>query len=225
MDKKPKKLFNGIFLIYKKLATKNFVLGQRVYGEDLVQLSGEEYRFWNPNRSKIAAAIRNGLKKMPIKKGSTVLYLGCAEGTTVSHLSDIVEEDGVIFGIDISAKVMSKFLYLCNNRKNLVPILADAANPLTYKKDIEGVKIDVLFQDISQKNQVEIFLKNARMYLRKRSTCLLSLKARSISSVEDPKAIFKKEIEKLVKELNIKQVISLSPFEKAHVLIVCERKW
>ena len=37
---------------------------------------------WNPYRSKLAAAMINGLENMQIKAGSTVLYLGTATGTT-----------------------------------------------------------------------------------------------------------------------------------------------
>ena len=224
MSKKLEKLFDGVFLVYGKLATKNLVPGQKVYGEDLVKIGSEEYRAWEPDRSKIGSAIKNGLKKFPIKNGSVVLYLGCAEGTTVSHLSDIVEQNGVVFGLDISAKVMHKFLYLCGTRKNLVPILADASDPYSYKKELEGVKTDVLFQDISQKNQVEIFLKNARIYLKKKGTGLLTLKARSISSTENPKKIFEKEMKKLEFEFSVKQVVDLSPFQKDHTFIYCERK-
>jgi len=224
MLKKIKKIFPEIFLIYKKLATKNLVLGQKVYGEELIQFEETEYRFWNPFRSKIAASIMKGLKKFPIKKGSKILYLGCAEGTTVSHLSDIVGERGVIFGVDISAKVMNKFLYLCTNRKNLIPILADAQNPESFKEEISGIKMDVLFQDISQKNQVEIFLKNCRMHIKGRGSCILTIKARSISSVKDPNQIIETEVKKLEKELKIIQKIPLAPYEKDHLLVYCEKK-
>lgn len=223
MTKRFEKLSGGIFLVYGKLCTKNIVAGQKVYGEELLHFEGKEYRAWNPHRSKIAAAITNGLKNFPIKSGSKVLYLGCAEGTTVSHLSDIVQENGVVFGVDISAKVMNKFLYICSQRKNLVPILADAAKPESYRKELEGIKIGVLFQDISQKEQVEIFLANAKMHLKKKGTGMLSLKARSINSFGDPKKILEEEIKKLGKKMEIKQIVELSPFQKDHVLILCEK--
>ncbi len=79
--------FPGVYLFVdeegnKKIATKNLVPGQRVYGERLVKFEGEEYRVWNPRRSKLAAAILNGLENFPIRPGSRVLYLGVASGTT-----------------------------------------------------------------------------------------------------------------------------------------------
>ena len=224
MAKRALKKFDGVFEIYKKLATKNLAPGQKVYGEELVRIEGTEYRIWNPNRSKIGAAIKNGLKKFPIKSGSNVLYLGCAEGTTVSHISDITGEKGAVFGLDISAKVMHKFLYLCSVRKNLVPLLFDASRPQDYKQELEGFRVDVLFQDVSQKNQVEMFLANAKMHLKKGGHGMLTLKARSISSTADPKQIFKEELAKLQKEMKVTQVVALSPYEKDHILIHCEKK-
>lgn len=224
MKKKLRKIFDGVFLAYNKIATKNLLPGKKFYGEELVKINETEYRFWNPDRSKISAAIKNGLKSFPIKKNSKILYLGCAEGTTVSHLSDIVEQKGLIFGLDISAKVMNKFLYLCSERQNLVPILADAAQPQTYKQELSGFKIDVLFQDISQKNQVKIFTENAKMHLKPKGKALLTIKARSISSTEDPKKIFKHEINEMKTYFNIKEIIRLDPFQKDHLLLSCEKK-
>ena len=45
---------------------------------------------WNPFRSKLAAAIVGGVGNIYMPPGSKVLYLGAANGTTVSHVSDIV---------------------------------------------------------------------------------------------------------------------------------------
>ena len=45
---------------------------------------------WNPFRSKLAAAILDGVGNIYIKPSAKVLYLGAASGTTVSHVADIV---------------------------------------------------------------------------------------------------------------------------------------
>ena len=45
---------------------------------------------WNPFRSKLAAAIVGGVEQIWMKPGSKVLYLGAANGTTVSHVSDLL---------------------------------------------------------------------------------------------------------------------------------------
>ena len=71
----------GIYFVeddQRILVTRNLVPGRTVYGEKLVQVDEDEYRSWNPTRSKLAAAIMKGLTKVPIRKGSRVLYLGVA---------------------------------------------------------------------------------------------------------------------------------------------------
>ena len=39
---------------------------------------------------------------MPIAPGSKVLYLGAASGTTVSHVSDIVGKEGLVYAVEFS---------------------------------------------------------------------------------------------------------------------------
>lgn len=51
-----------------------------------------DYRVWNAFRSKLAACVVNGIENIYIKPGAKVLYLGAANGTTVSHVSDVVGE-------------------------------------------------------------------------------------------------------------------------------------
>ncbi len=216
--------FPGVFLFGNKILTKNLVKGQRVYGEGLLNCNGGQYRTWIPNRSKLGAAIRNGLKELPIKEGSKILYLGCAEGTTVSHLSDIVGKAGIIFSLDISERSMRNFLQLCKSRENLVPIIASANKPDEYKEYLAGTSIDLLFQDISQRNQAEIFVKNAQQFLPKGKFGMISIKARSISSTESPAKVFEEEIEKLKGTFEIIQTVKLAPFEKDHWLVYCKKK-
>ena len=74
----------------EKLATVNLVPGNQVYNEKLVRYEGIECRIWNPFRSKLAAAIMNGLEDFPFTEKSDILYLGVSTGTTVSHISDMV---------------------------------------------------------------------------------------------------------------------------------------
>ena len=218
-----RKLFEGIFEENGKLFTKNLVKGERVYGERLVTQGSNEFREWVPWRSKLGAAIKNGLKEVPLKPGSVVLYLGSSEGTTPSHVSDVIGSKGILFGVDVSERVMRKFIELCEKRNNFVPILADANSPEKYKEYLEGHSVNLLFQDISQKNQADIFNKNAQAFLSKGRPGLIALKAKSISQ-GDPKKVFEKEIAVLEKEFKIKQVVPLKPFEKDHIMVVCEKK-
>lgn len=221
---KAKELMHGVYEIQGQIATKNLVKGKKVYGEQLLTINGDEYRYWNPNRSKVAAAIKKGLKEIGIVKKSKVLYLGAAEGTTISHLSDIVEKDGVVFGLDISARSMRKFIYLCEQRPNIIPILADASQPMSFKEQTAGLKMDAIFQDVSQREQAQIFLKNSRAYLKPKGQGFLTIKARSINSSESVEKIIEKEAEHLKKEFIIKKIISLHPYEKEHAMIHCQKK-
>ena len=216
-------IFPGIFEHEDKIFTKNLVPGIKVYGERLLKIGDVEYRQWDFFRSKLAAAIKNGLSEMPIRHGSTVLYLGAAEGTTLSHVSDIIGETGIAFGVDISERVMRKFIGMCEQRKNVMPIVEDARKPWTYKAFLEGRKVDLLFQDVSQPDQARIFLKNTEYFLEKGSAGMLVVKAKSISQKSDVGSVFGKELGALTDQFKIKQVINLKPFEKDHVLALCEK--
>lgn len=217
-----KKLFNNIFKKDNKIYTKNLVNGQKVYGEKIIIENNTQYREWNPFKSKYCAAIQNGLKKNIFEKEKTVLYLGSAEGTTVSHVSDIVEKNGLIFCIDISTIAMQKLTKLSKERENILPILADANKPNEYKEFIEE-KVDTIFMDVSQRNQIEIFLKNA-IFLKKKGYGGISLKTRSISQSKKTSEILNEEKKKLEKDFFIEQIIKLEPFEKEHYFILVKKK-
>lgn len=221
---KLQEIFPGIYSYGNRILTRNLAPGKKVYGEGLFSISGTEYRNWDPFRSKLCGAMKKGLKKIPINSGANILYLGSAEGTTISHISDIIGENGIAFGVDVSARVMKKFLYLCETRKNLVPILADANSPEGYAEYLEGTKIDLLYQDISQKNQTEIFIKNAVAYLPRNNYALIAIKARSISSEGDTKIIFENARRELEREFEIEQSLNLAPFDREHEMVLCRRK-
>lgn len=208
--------FDGVYQIGDRLATLNMTPGQNVYGERLIQENGKELRLWNPKRSKLAAAILNGLKEFPIKKDSCVLYLGAASGTTASHISDIVA-GGVIYCVEFSKRTFRELLNTAEGRENMIPILADARKPETYLGLIE--RCDVIYQDVAQANQAQILLDNAMMYLKDDGHIIMAIKARSIDSSKGAKAVIAAEISKL-KDIKIKEVIDLEPYEKDHSLVM-----
>ncbi len=94
----------------KRIATLNLVKGVDVYGENLVKYGGEEYRIWDPFRSKLAGALQNGLTNLPVMNRSKVLYIGASTGTTVSHISDIIGINGIIFAVESSSRVARELL-------------------------------------------------------------------------------------------------------------------
>lgn len=219
-----KELFENVLSFKQKIWTKNLLPGKRVYNEELEKINGLEYRSWNPYRSKIGAGMEKGLNNFSVGKKTKILYLGCAEGTTCSHLSDMVGLGGLIVGVDISGKALQKFIALAELRTNLIPMMADANQPELYVEELKELKFDILIQDVSQKNQAEIFVKNAELFLEKGKMGYLVIKARSIQSHQDPKEVLKKELKVLENKFEILQVLNLFPFEKDHVLIVCEKK-
>jgi len=218
-----REIFSGVFEQEGKLFTKSFAPGTVVYGEKIIQSNGSEFRQWDFFRSKLAGAIKNGLQEMPIRQGSKVMYLGAAEGTTVSHVSDIVGGSGIVFGVDISERVMRKFITVAEQRPNIVPIIADAAKPWVYKEFTGSAKIDVLYQDVAQQGQAKIFLKNAEHFLEKGAAGMLVIKAKSISQQSNVAGVFEKEIAMLNELFKVKQVINLKPFEKDHAFVLCEK--
>ncbi len=219
-----KEVFPGIFSDGRRLFTKSLVPGFHLFKEQFFREDGEELVEFPPFRSKLAAAIKNGLKVPEIRPGANVLYLGCSEGRTVQHVSNIVGEKGSVFGVDISEGAMKRFLELCEARKNVVPILSDANNPSLYSEYLKGVRIDVLFQDIAQKNQAEIFNKNAELFLQKGAIGVIAIKARSISQRKNVREIFDEEIKKLREQFDVLKVVSLSSFERDHVVVLCKKK-
>ena len=132
----------------EKLATVNLIPGNQVYNDKIVQYSGVECRIWNPFRSKLAAAIMNGLGDFPFMEKSDVLYLGVSTGTTISHISDIVEQNGTIFGIEHASRVARDFLdRVASHRKNIVPIIHDARKPEEFFSVYK--KVDAVYVDLS----------------------------------------------------------------------------
>ncbi|NHJ47367.1 MAG: fibrillarin-like rRNA/tRNA 2'-O-methyltransferase [Asgard group archaeon] len=224
MNVKPYKSFKGIFNVYypdgtKKIATLNYNPGFKVYDEDLVLVNNKEYRLWDPTRSKLAAALVKGLKFVPIKAGTSVLYLGAASGTTPSHISDIIGDNGFQYCIEFSPRSTRDLVFLCEKRDNMVPILEDARIPGNYSHIV--AQVDVVYCDVAQPDQAKIMASNAKTYLKKEGYILLAIKARSISSTKNPSVIYKQQMEILEQEgFEILEAIDLHPLEKDHAMIL-----
>lgn len=206
----------------RQLYTISIAPGRNVYGERLVNENNIEYREWDASKSKIAASILNGSPNIGIRKNDVVLYLGSASGTTASHVSDIVGSEGFVFAVDIAPRVMRDLIFLCYERKNIAPILADANKVKGLSERVSSV--DVLYQDVAQKNQIEIFLKNADLFLKNEGYALLAVKARSIDVTKQPKRIFKEVKERLEKSLTIIDYRELEPFQRDHCMFICRKK-
>ena len=212
-----KTLFPAVYESKGKLLTKNMVPGFRSHSEELVQIGEQEYRVWDSSRSKPAAAIAKGLKQFPLKPGMKVLYLGAANGNTISFFSDIVGPDGIIYAVEISSRSMRDLTQLAEKRGNIVPILANAKLPASYNW-VEPV--DLVFEDVATSDQSEILIRNAKAFLKPRGHAMIAIKSRSIDVTRSPDQIYKQEITKLEKQFTIVEKKKLDPLEKDHLFLV-----
>jgi fibrillarin-like pre-rRNA processing protein len=188
-----------------------------VYGERII----DGFRIWDPYRSKLAALLLKNPSLLPIDLtgSSIVLYLGAATGTTVSHVSDIVR-DGLVYAVELSPRSMRQLLQLAESRQNIIPILGDAARPESYSSLVEPV--DLVYQDVAQRNQAEIATLNSARYLKKGGTLVLMIKTRSVDSTASPEEVRGSEMEKL-KGLKVQSVIDLLPYHHDHWAVVAEK--
>ncbi len=211
-------LHPGVYRHEGRLYTSNLTPGVAVYGEPRRSIDGMEYRSWSPYKSKLAAAIQNGLEVLPLRRGSTVLYLGAATGTTVSHVSDIVTP-GVVYAVEKSERAMRKLVQLCRQRDNVVPVLGDARRPRQYGHYVAGSS-DLVYQDISQQDQVDIFLKNMSFFSPLRG--MLMVKARSIDVAARPKNVFRRVQRSIKERYPILQAVTLSPYSRDHMAVLVD---
>lgn len=215
-------LDNSFFFISegsKRIITKNLTPGIKVYDEKLIYIENKEYRTWNQFRSKLAALVIKG-SSISIKKNYNVLYLGAANGTTVSHVSDIVT-DGTVFAVEFSSRAMKDLINVASLRMNLVPILSDAEKPESYENIIPGV--DIIYQDVAQRDQAGIAIRNAELYLKKDGILVLIIKARSIDSTRDPRDVADTEVRKLERIFKVKEMVNLEPFHSDHFAVVAQK--
>nr|MDO8114281.1 fibrillarin-like rRNA/tRNA 2'-O-methyltransferase [Candidatus Sigynarchaeota archaeon] len=222
---KPQGKFDGIYLISVDGAefhgTRNQVPGTAVYGERLFKLGeNEEYREWNPNRSKLCAYFRKNGKECHIKEGMSVLYLGAANGTTVSHVSDIVGKNGRVYSIEFSARSLRELVQRLASRPDVIPILADATRPAQYRSLIPE-QVDVIYQDVAQPEQSKLLVDNIQTFLKPGGYFYIAIKSRSIDVSVEPEIIFQKERTILEKAgFTILDMRDIAPFSEDHVMIV-----
>ena len=208
----PVEISPGVFILevggQKRLATRSDDVVP-VYGERIL----EGYRLWDPFRSKLAALLLKAHStRTLLARDAIVLYLGAATGTTVSHVSDIAR-DGLVYAVEFSPRSLRDLVRLCERRKNIVPILADAARPEEYSFLVEPV--DLVYQDVAQRNQAEIASRNCARYLKSGGDLILMLKTRSVDVTACPEAVLQAEMKNL-QGLDLSQAMDLLPFHEDH---------
>ncbi len=213
-----------------RILTKNLVPGtiSFEYEERYTDEQGE-WRVLDPKRSKLGAAIMKGLQQSGFKEGSAVLYLGASHGYTPSYVSDIIGPQGQVYCLDFAPRVVRDLVFVCESRENMAPILGDAKQPDGYAAQLPAEGVDVVYQDIAQKDQVGIFLRNCDRFLKQGGYGLLAVKARSIDVTRYPADIFKDikrgfETGEEAKRYVIVDYRELDPFEKDHAFFVVKKK-
>jgi fibrillarin-like pre-rRNA processing protein len=209
----------GVYREGRDLFTRNLRPGDRVYGEELRTAAGVEYRQWDPFRSKLAALLARGA---PLDlwgpRVRSVLYLGAAHGTTASHVSDLWP-DAEVFVVEKSPTSFAPLLALARRRKNLLPLLADAQLPERYQADVG--EVDLLYQDVAQRNQAAIFGENARACLASAGLGILMLKVRSVTQRRSASAVVREARSQLERDdLRVRAEVPLAPFSREHVALV-----
>lgn len=212
-----KEIFPNVYKEGDKFYTPNLDRGKKVYGEELINRGDKEYRRWDPKRSKLAAALKKDLDNFPFQEGNKILYLGAGQGTTSSHLSDIVKEQGIIYLVEFSERAVRDLLEVCERRENMVPILADARKPEEYSWVEE---VDILYEDVAQPDQLKILERNAERFLKEGGHVVIAVKSRAIDAVEEPEEIYEETKKEMKKNFDLVEFLKLDPWEKDHCLLV-----
>jgi len=217
----------GVFIARGKedaLVTLNMVPGEGVYGEKRVSVEDTdkgkiEYRVWNPFRSKLAAAVLGGVDKIHMVPGSKVLYLGAASGTSVSHVSDVVGPEGMVYAVEFSHRSGRDLINMSKKRTNIVPIIEDARHPHKYRMLVPMV--DTIFADVAQPDQARIVAINAQYFLKTGGHFVISIKANCIDSTAEAEAVFAGEVKKMQAEkMKPQEQVTLEPYERDHAVVV-----
>ncbi|GAB7016965.1 fibrillarin-like rRNA/tRNA 2'-O-methyltransferase [Methanogenium cariaci] len=184
-----------------------------VYGERM--LNG--CRVWDPHRSKLPAAVINGAP-LDLTADMRVLYLGAANGTTVSHVADYVE---TVYAVEFAPRPMQDLIEVARRRHNIVPIMGDANRPEVYGCFVEAV--DMIYQDVAQPNQADILRKNLP-FLKNGGIVVLMLKARSVDVRKKSEEVAE-ETRTALQEMGLTIVWTgtLDPFHRDHTCMICTK--
>ena len=143
--------YNGIMIP----ATKNLIHGEKLHDEELSYLNDIELRSWNPFHCSLSSAIMCGLELLPIIKNSNILYYGNKISITISHISDLIDENG-----NITCIIPSDFLNYSDlkNRKNII-----FKNSL---KELSSELFDTIFIDTCENITLESIIDLFEKYLK-----------------------------------------------------------
>ncbi|MWV41229.1 fibrillarin-like rRNA/tRNA 2'-O-methyltransferase [Natrialba sp. INN-245] len=190
----------------ERLATR----GEPVYGEP----TDGEWRAWAPDRSKLGAMFELEMET-GLEGGETVLYLGAASGTTVSHVADFA---GPTYAVEFAPRPARDLLETAASRPRLFPLLADARKPETYAHVVES-DVDAIVQDVATRGQARVALEN-RQFLADDGRLLLAVKARSEDVTREPSDVFEEVCTELEEGYEILERRRLDAYHDDHLGVV-----
>ncbi|XP_037730617.1 rRNA 2'-O-methyltransferase fibrillarin 1 [Drosophila subpulchrella] len=207
-----------------QLLTRNTSSSSDDYGEQRISLDFRgkrcEFRAWSPFQSKLAAGIMGGACDLHLRSGSKVLYLGAGFGRSVSHISDIVGESGMVYAVEQGPWAGRQLTTLANSRSNIVPVIEDATMPYKYRLEVPAC-IDIIFSDLPQADQIRSLMLNARHFLVPGGHFVLYLHAANGSGGVSNKEAFEADKELLRQhKLEPIELVRLEPFKPGYALVV-----
>jgi fibrillarin-like pre-rRNA processing protein len=189
-----------------RLATR----GEPVYGEP----TDGPWRLWDAGRSKLGATLELGLDT-GLGGGESVLYLGAASGTTVSHVADFC---GPTYAVEFAPRPTRDLVDVAAGRPNLFPLLKDARTPETYAHVVES-GLDVLIQDVATRGQARVAARN-RQFLDEDGRLVAAIKARSEDVTRDPDAVFADVLDELRGSYEVLETARLDRYHDDHLAVV-----
>ena len=190
----------------RRVATR----GEPVYGEP----TADGWRAWDPERSKLGGMLELGLET-GLSGGETVLYLGAASGTTVSHVADFA---GPTYAVEFAPRPARDLLDAAAPRDRLFPLLKDARKPETYAHVVEA-DVDAVVQDVATRGQADVALRN-RQFLADDGRLLLAVKARSEDVTAAPEDVFERVRERLSDGYELLETRRLDRYHADHLAVV-----
>lgn len=188
--------------------------GEPAYGEPVV----DGWRRWDAHRSKLGATLELGLDT-GIAGGDSVLYLGAANGTTVSHVADFA---GPTYAVEFAPRPVRDLLDVAEARETLFPLLKDARKPETYAHVVES-GLDAIVQDVATRGQADVALAN-RQFLADDGRLVAAVKARSEDVTEAPEDVFERVLDQLREGYEVLATERMEPFHDDHLAVVATPK-
>jgi fibrillarin-like pre-rRNA processing protein len=191
--------------------------GRTVDGPD-----GERYRSFPPGGTKLAALVKRGVRSWPFREDSRVLYLGAGAGTTVSYVSEVCPR-GQVFAVEFAPEPFRSLVEVARGRSNVLPILADARVPDAYAAQVGG-PVDVLYQDVAQRDQWDIARRNAEVFLQVGGWVVLVVKASSVD-VSTPSGRVYQDVMTAMEAsgYRVEEWLDLEPFDREHAVFIARR--